>query len=117
MKNYVAPGNTLTFTAAGTISSGDVVVTQNVVGIAQEDAVSGETVELLIEGIVRLPKNTSTAITFGERVDWDNSATQVDKAITPAASDVQDFGIATETVLAAATHVNVKLQPGIGTFT
>ena len=116
MDNWVNEGHTHNHVATGTISAGDVVVVNDLVGIAQEDAVSGETVVLAIEGVFRLIKNSSTAINEGDLVDFDSSVPEVSTGITPAAGDVEDFGIAMETVASAGTRINVKLRPGSGTF-
>lgn len=117
MKNYVNDGKTVQITAAAAHTSGDIIVTKSLVGIAQGDADNAATAILAIEGVYRLPKNTSTAIDLGDLVDYDASADEVTKAITPATGDVQDFGVAMETVASGGAFVNIKLIPGAGTFT
>ncbi|MCH7882122.1 MAG: DUF2190 family protein [Proteobacteria bacterium] len=116
MKNYVNDGKTVNITAAANHSSGDMVVTKSLAGVAQGDVDSGDDVVLAIEGVFRFPKNTSTAIDLGDLVDYDDSADEITKAVTPASGDVEDVGIAMETVASAGAFVNVKLIPGGGTF-
>ncbi len=116
MDNFVNAGETMEITAGATISAGDIVVTNNVVGIAFEDIANTEKGNVAIEGVYRLPKNTSTAINEGDLVDFDVSVPEVSTGITPAAGDVEDFGVAMETVASAGAFINVKLLPGAGTF-
>lgn len=116
MKNYVSDGKTVVVTAGAAITSGDIVRSNEVVGIAANDAANGESVVLVIEGVFRVAKNTSTAINVGDLVDYDSSVPEVTVGLTPAAGDVTNFAIAMETVLAAATTVAIKLKPGDGAF-
>lgn len=111
MKNYVSAGKTITITAGGTISSGDVdVIGTGLVGVAQNDAVSGEAVVYAIEGVFLMDKISSGAIAAGDIVDWDVSALKVGKAITPASGDVENFGICMEAAADATTTIIVKLH-------
>jgi len=116
MKNYVSPGDTIVVTTAAAHTSGDVVVTNEVVGIAMDDALIAVSAVLAIEGVYRLAKDNGTAINEGDLVDFDASVPEVTKAIVAAAGDVENFGIAMETVVLAGTFINVKLLPGAGTF-
>lgn len=116
MNNYSGPGSTVTITAGAAITSGDIVTTNALAGIAMNDAESGALVVLAIEGVYLLPK-ASGAINVGDKVDFDVSASNVGKGITPAAGDIEDFGVAMESVLTGATHVLVKLLPGVGALT
>ncbi len=109
------------------ISSGDVVVmgaAGNVtVGVALADIAATTGVgSVLIEGVVELVKLTAAVIVAGETVDWDSSAASGagsvdDNAMTPAAGDVSDFGIAVEDAGSGILTVKVKLLPGNGTIT
>ena len=116
MKNFISDGKTITIAAGTARTSGDVFVSGNLVGIFANDYTTAQVPVLSIEGVFRLPKNTSQAIGVGERVDWDVSAGEVNQGITPAAGDVEDFGVAVEAAAAADAYVNVKLLPGQGTF-
>ncbi len=116
MDNWVNEGKTVQITAGAILVPGEVVVTDSILGIVQEGVASGAEAVLAIEGVFRLAKNTSTAIAVGELVDFDTSVPEVSTGITPAAGDVEDFGIAMETVGSAGAFINVKLIPGGGTF-
>lgn len=115
MDKYIGPGTTLRIATGTARSAGDVVVENECVGVVQEDATTTEVPVMAIEGVYRLAKATG-AINAGDLVDWDTSAGNVGKGITPASGDVTNFGIAMETVASGGTLINVKLIPGGGTF-
>ena len=124
MNNRLGDGPSITLTAAAAIQSGDLVVMGSAgvvtVGVAAGDAAIGEQVEVFIEGEFSLPAVTGAAFEAGESVDFDSSAGLVDdNAMTAAAGDVSDFGIAMETIASAGagSSVKVKLTPGRGTIT
>lgn len=76
MRNYIQDGDRITITAGATITSGQVVLFGDVVGVAMHGAASGEAVTLVVEGVVRLRKASGT-INPGVRVFWDNTASRV----------------------------------------
>lgn len=116
MDKFVADGKTITITAGGTVTAGDVdVIGTGLVGVAQNSGVSGDSIVYAIEGVYRLAKITG-AIAAGDILDWDVSGAAVGKAITPAAGDVEDFGVAMEAAASGATTVAVKLCPGNGSL-
>lgn len=119
MRNAIQRGERITYTNSGSaISSGDVVVIGNCVGVASVDIANGETGEVAIAEVYQLPKVSGAVIGQGETVNWDVSATAVDdNAATPASGDVSDFGIAMEAAGSGITVVNVLLLPGNGTVT
>ena len=112
MKNYVQPGNTITITAAGNITSGQLVVSGFLVGVANADAATGEQVELDINGVFELPKVSGDSFAVGNRLYWNGSA------LTNAAGTGSRamVGIATEAagagVLVARCAVIPTLQQG-----
>jgi predicted RecA/RadA family phage recombinase len=116
MNNYSSKGETVTITAGANITAGEIVRSNALVGVAINDALSGAAAELAIEGVFLLPKATGV-INVGDKVDFDDSAGNVGKGIVPAAGDVEDFGVAMETVASGATHLRVKLLPGVGALT
>lgn len=74
MRNYIKSGSVMTVTASGAVSSGDVVETGSLVGVAATDAASGEQVEVALEGVYEVPKVSAQAWTQGVAVYWDSSA-------------------------------------------
>ena len=122
--NRLGDAPSITYTNGGAaISSGDIVVLGSAgivtVGIALTDIASGGTGEVAIEGEFELPAVNGAAFEAGESVDYDSSGGAVDdNAMTAAAGDVSDFGIATETKTAGASDtIKVKLTPGNGAIT
>ncbi|VDC31416.1 DUF2190 family protein [Pseudogemmobacter humi] len=71
MRNYIMPGEHLTITAAAPITSGQLVVVGDIVGVAQGDAEIGDDVVIVRRGIFELPKTSAQAWTVGAKVYWD----------------------------------------------
>lgn len=115
--NFSKEGGVIDHTAGSAISSNDVVIMQNLIGIALTDIANGETGSVAIEGVFSLAKNSTTVIAQGELVDWDASATQIDTGITPASGDLENCGVAVAAAGNGATTVLVKLNHGSGTYT
>lgn len=112
--NYQQEGKTLEHTAAAAISSGDVVVVGESLGIAHGDIANGAVGVLHMEGVFTVPKVSGAVIAQGETVIYDVSAEAFDdNAATPAAGDVSGAAIAWEAAGDGVTTIAVKLQnPG-----
>ena len=66
MKNFVAPGNTITVVApASGVLSGELILVGAIAGVANGDAVAGAPVELSVEGVFDLAKTPGDAFTQG----------------------------------------------------
>ena len=117
MLNYVQPGTRLTWTNSGSaVSSGDVVVVGELIGVATGDIANGESGELAIAGVFTVPKVSAAVIGVGESVIWDASAGACDdNAATPATGDVSKCCVAWEAAGNGDTTVVVKLNVGVGT--
>lgn len=118
-KNYVTEGNVITYANTGAaISSGDVVVVGEQVGVALEDiaATSGSGV-VQLDGVFNLAKVDAAVIAQGESVIWDASVSKFDdNAATPASGDVSGCCIAMEGKGATTDeNIKVKLNVGVGT--
>lgn len=109
MTNFVQDGETIEYSNTGTaITAGSVVVIGKLLGIAATDIAATTGVgTVCLEGVFKLAKNTSTAITQGDQLFWDNTA----KEITKVGTDLP-IGTAHESALAADTTVNVNLYEG-----
>lgn len=114
-RTFQRPGLTLTYSASSTISAGDVVATGDIIGIALSDAVSGDDIEISVEGVHEVTKVAGTAWTQGDKIDYDASASGFDIGVTAASGDVEDCGVAALSALSAATTAYIKLTPGVGT--
>src|ERR1700690_1341584 len=76
MKNYVQKGDTVTVTAPYAVLSGGgllVTGTGHIFGVAVNNQSSGDSTEVLTEGVFDLAKDTST-FAEGDYVYWDNTA-------------------------------------------
>lgn len=74
MINYVQPGDTLTMIApSGGVSSGDPVLLGKIFGIAQVDALVGESFPLVTKGVFTIAKEAPLVITAGAYLYWDAS--------------------------------------------
>jgi len=71
-------GNVVSYTAAAAVSIGDVIVQGNLVGIANHDAATGETVALDVTGVFTVPKDNSNLSSVGSPVYWDADGNPVD---------------------------------------
>ncbi len=111
-KLFVKPGKTMTITAGADIASGDGVQVAKAFGIAQGDIASGDTGEIGLVGVYRLPKTAPLVIAVGVAVYWDPTPGEVN--VTSAAQE--KIGICNKAALSADTEVEVRLD-GIGTVT
>jgi predicted RecA/RadA family phage recombinase len=119
-KNYVAQGMTLDYDNTGAaISSGDVVVVGNIIGVAKDDiAATTGTGVLDIVGVFTIPKVSTAVIAQGEGVIWDSSLSAVeDSAATPAAGDITFCGVAMEAAGNGVTEIAVKINTNPGALT
>lgn len=102
-------GQTIDYTPGSNVSSGDVVVLGNLVGVAAVDIDSGDQGALTVEGIVELPKASAEGeLTQGTVVFWDDSADEV----VSAGADAGNIycGHVAKTAVASATVIDVKLD-------
>lgn len=72
--NFVQSGDVMTYTAGGTISSGDPVQFGQSFGVALIDATSGNPVEVAMTGVWTLPKVSAQAWTEGALIYWTGTA-------------------------------------------
>lgn len=72
---FIQDGNYVDYTPSGDIAAGDLVVQGDLIGIAQGDIPAGKLGALAVTGVFNVPKaaGTSTAITAGTSVYWDEA--------------------------------------------
>lgn len=106
MKNFVQPGNVMTFTGlAGGHKSGDLVIVGAVFGISAYNVAEGAEGELAMGGVYNLPK-ASGAIAEFAAVYWDAAA----KKVTGTATGNTKIGVAAKSVVSGATDLDVRLN-------
>ena len=95
MKVFIQPGEAIDLTATEAISSGDIVVVNDLVGVAQTDAATGDLFAVAVQGVYNLPKVGGLAISVGDKVyvgatggsvNKTGTDTYVGKAVTAAAT-------------------------------
>lgn len=106
MKNYVQTGDNLTIPAPVDILSGDVVSVGSLIGIAAENALTGNDFDLVTRGVYSLPKVAALAIAIGDKVYWDNAA----KLVTKTASGKTLLGVAVTAAANPSGSVDVRLN-------
>jgi len=116
--NYIQPGEVIDFTAGADISSSDVVVVGNLIGVAIADIANGSVGAVSIEGVWSLPKVSAAVIGAGETVNYDVSAKKFDdNAATAATGDLSGGCVAVEAAGNGETFVLVKLNVGANAVT
>ena len=65
MKNYIQPGKVISVPAPRDVASGELVAVGVLAGVAQHDAVSGQPVEIVAEGVFALTKVSAQAWAIG----------------------------------------------------
>ena len=114
--NYSSQGCVVDYTAGADISSGDVVVIGQQIGVALVDIANGATGSVALDGVFSVPKVSGAVIAQGESVIYDVSASAFDdNAATPATGDVSGCCIAVEAKGTSTTSIKVKLNVGVGT--
>ena len=87
------------YVATADVENGAVVVLPGQIAVAYDNAKTGETISLALEGVFEISAKTADAFTMGMPVFWDAGAKEVTKAGTAKA------GIA----------VSIKAAAGVGT--
>lgn len=109
MKNFVQPGQSIDVTATAEIKGGDVVVVQDMIGVAFNDAAVGQKLAISTVGVYELTKKTGAGKSFaaGKLVYFDVAGKACDVA---AGSGIVKIGVAIEAATEAATTVKVRLN-------
>lgn len=111
MLNIIAQGDRVELTApSGGVVSGQGYIINEMFVVAVASALEGEKFAALVEGVVKLPLATATALAEGEKVGWDEA---VDNGVVvtdgDAAVDIA-IGTAVQALSAAAgQEILVKL--------
>lgn len=108
MKNMVQAGVNLTLPAPNDVLSGDGVVIGAIAGVAAIDALSGESVDVVTEGVFEMPKVAADAFEIGDVVHFDT----ITKLVTADATDPK-IGVAVTVGAIDDATVAVRLVPSI----
>ena len=105
MKNYIEKGEFLHTVLADTVKGGDVVITEDTLGIAVSDGNGASLCAVAVEGVFELPKATGVAMGQGKKAYFISA----DKTVTGVASGNTLIGYVWETADAANHVVRVKI--------
>jgi len=108
MKLFVQEGRTMKVFADAAKTSGDVEEFADSIGVWFNDVPNGSSGEVLMEGVVSLPKNTSVAFTQGQKVFWDTAADELTATDTDKPAGLVWADAATADVTAS-----IKLNTGV----
>lgn len=107
---YAKAYESVNFTLTGTVSSGDVIISGGIVGIAQEDGVSGDEISVVTRGAFTLTADGTTAFVAGDKAYWDVSSETIYNA-AGSQSDRHLIGTVLEAKSSSATTCIVNLVP------
>jgi predicted RecA/RadA family phage recombinase len=105
MNNFVHDGKIVSVTAPYIIASGGGAKVGHIFGIAQEAYASGDSAQLLTEGVVDLVKDAST-FSVGDKVYWDDT----NKVGTSTSTSNISIGAAVQAQVTGDTTVRVRLS-------
>ncbi len=114
-RQYEQRGDILDHTAAADVNVDDTVVMGNIVGVALADIAAGETKGVAVDGVYQRAKTTGTAWSQGDVLDYDVSAGEFHKGLTPATGDITGCAIAAEDAASADAVGKVLLRAIPGT--
>lgn len=114
-KNYIKPGEHLTYTAGADIASGSGVLLGTLLGVALTTLASGASGEAAVEGVWELPKASAAVINAWSNPIWDVSAGEF-IAASAATGDLLGGAVAVEAAGSGTTTVKVRLLPGGGSL-
>lgn len=79
MARFIHDGKSIDYTPSAAVTAGDVVVLQDLIGIAKVDIEANRLGALAVEGVFEMAKasGSETAILAGTKVYWNATASQV----------------------------------------
>ena len=105
MKNYIEKGEFLHTVLADTVKGGDLVITEDTIGVAVSDGNGIDLCAVAVEGVFELPKATGVTMAQGKKAYFISA----DKTVTGVASGNTPIGYVWETADAANPVVRVKI--------
>ena len=103
----IQEGDVVDYTATGVVANGDIIPLIDRIGVALNDAVSGDVISLELDGVFEITATTADTIVFGTVLYFDAST----RAVTTTATGNVFAGIAISAKSATvAGSVLVKLD-------
>ena len=105
-QNYIVEGDVIPVVLGATTASGAGILVGSIVGVALGAGVSGDTVQVAVEGVFAVKKKTTDVITQGAKLYWDNT----NKELTTTATSNTLAGFAYSAAGNGATSVEILLR-------
>ncbi len=111
LARFIHDGDAIDYTPGGNIAAGDVVVQEDLIGVAKLDIPAGRLGALSVTGVFDFPKATGSgsAIPAGATVYWDESAKQAYRPVGGSLGSDNLLGKATLAAGEADETVRVRL--------
>ena len=106
MKNFIQPGETITITAPANVASSSPVMLGNIFGVATNDALKDQDLELKLTGVFTLPKVPTETWKTGALVYWN----EVANALTNIGDNNQLVGVSISNTTALNSNGVVRLN-------
>ena len=106
MKNFIQPGDTITMKATTDLKSGSPVMIGNIFGVATNDAMKDQNMELKVTGVFSMPKVPTENWNAGALVYWDETS----KALTTVADNNQLVGVSLTASTTPSSSANIRLN-------
>jgi predicted RecA/RadA family phage recombinase len=106
MKNFIQPGEVMTYAHSGAKNSGDPVKIGSLLGVASADYAANEAGEYAISGVFEITKLTSDDVAIGAQLYWDDGNSR----LTTTASTHIKAGRAFKAAGTSATKVQILLN-------
>ena len=106
MQNFLKEGRVITLVAPYNVNSGGGLLVGSIFGVATNTALSGASVETLLEGVVTLPKLSTEVWTQGVLIYWDNT----NKWCTIVSTSNKLIGVATDPAANPSATGNIRLN-------
>lgn len=103
MKTFVQTGDCVTVTLPYARTAGQGVLVGALFGVCGIDGASGASVDISIVGVFDVTKDTTQAVTAGQRLYWDDT----NKRLTTTATSNYHVGLATQAQNAADATARV----------
>jgi len=114
-KNYIGEGERIVVTTSTAVTSGDLLMVNDLAAVALHDAAGEEKVACQAVGIFRLAHKANEAITQGTKVYWDADGDPLDGeagsgCLTATATDNKYVGICWADAAQADQTIEVKIN-------
>lgn len=105
-QNHIVEGDVIPVVLGATIASGAGILVGSIVGVSLAAGVSGDTVQVAVEGVFAVKKKTTDVVAQGAILYWDNT----NKELTTTSTSNTKAGYAYSAAGNGATTVEILLR-------